>query len=323
MMIDVTFGAWLAHVAKVDTWDSRAYLVATTYRRCKPIAPEVDDGATTDLPGFMPMPTDLWVAHGMPANAPALVDVPAYGASAYREVGAIAKPSAFDAFDGRAVRVATEFDATDGVLLGKTLFTLVDGAYGARGLFSIERIARLELKPKARLKAKLAYGKVLGYMTAVAAGASCKGTRVELTLRLPYDGAVPDLTSKSQILKLLARPLVGHQREPQGDSPLAQALRADAARLGESYVKLANGYIASFALGKAKRAKVPDLDALPLEQVRAYLAKPRPTTVLTIEVTDKAWIAHLADADPFAVDGYWVEEPIEWTEKPRRWLTAR
>jgi hypothetical protein len=329
--ITVTNPAWIAHVTKGARWDSRAFQLISKYDKCAPISPGQDDSPDTGTSdGFMVIPTAVWLQHRLPKSAPAMTTIPAYGAGAYRMAEKITSPSpkVLAGLVGRPVRVERKTRAEDGVLFAMRgyfgLFGMREGSRGMSGVSpaDITSIGLLELKPKARLGERLSYKYVSRAIDHRVVAAKRSGKRLELDVQLPPDLRMPSFTSKSQIMVVLATPILRDDKLA-GSSPLARALKEDSKRLAEqvsSYSDLANGYIASFTLAAPKEKQKPsDLDAMSEAEVRAYFDKPRPCAKLVIEVTDPHWLDHFdKQFEPYSVEDNWVEDPIPWPGKVRR-----
>jgi hypothetical protein len=87
----------------------------------------------------------------------------------------------------------------------------------------------------------------------------------------------------------------------------------------ELYPKVALGYVASFAVKYPSRGKVPDLNSISAEQVRAFFTAPWPELELKVTMTDPAWLDHFEKFKPFAIEAFSrTKRPLKWEGPPRR-----
>jgi hypothetical protein len=335
--VAVTHAAWLTHLKEGATWSSRAFEVTTTHDPCAPITPESasdDAAAPGDEPGFLPVPTACWLDLGIPAGAPRVVQIPAYTATAY--IVRDSQPMTAElvrAWNGRAVQYQSGQSGAlgrpeNGVLLadGEKLCLLsldANGKKQTRG--EIRRkatVGLLELKPNAKLGSKLRFARVMAEVRAEVVSVRREGATATFSLRLSPDGHLPTLDTETEVLRIVATPLLGeHGDAIVGDAPLARALRDDLERreldLDGLFPAVAKGYVASFTVRAPDEPELPDLDLATPAELRAIFAA-APIAELEVTMTDPRWLDHLDSIVPFGVDEHGFDAPEDWTDPPRR-----
>ena len=333
----MTDPAWVAHLDVGSAWDSHAFCVTSRYDACAPIRPGDDDGEETQagVDGFMWVPTRVWAGRGLPKRAPVVLQVPAYGDGAYRVKDA--KEGTFTAADlhelqHRSVqletRIGTRSRKEHGVLLlvGKNIHVLHSAA-GSFGLSSwgtaLEgRIGLLELKPGARRADRLSYERVLTSIDPRLVSAKVSGRSVELQVEVAPGASGKLLSNPTDVLALMVAPLLGPS-DITKSSPLTKALRACMKRLDVDYFpnllpKVASGIVKRFSV-EAPEAKLPDLDAAPQDEVKAFFSAPWPVWTVEAEVFQPAFLEHLAKPlRPTLLDYVTppMEEPANWSGPP-------
>ncbi|HEX4813681.1 MAG TPA: hypothetical protein VFV66_13110 [Nonomuraea sp.] len=306
--VEVTHPAWLSHIHEGDTWESHAYETGAEFADCAPIVP-AETGAVSDDAGdsFIHVPRAAW--RGLLETGPELLEVPAYSPSAYTTRDTVHDPDQIPAeWIGRAVRIipAHGSGVADGALVNESTWATMDPhgfGFGTR----IRSIARLV--PNSRRRGgRLTYAQVLTHVKPELVGARQNGGEVELSFRIPPDRRELALYEPSHVLRLLTLGWDGDHDdhgERAGRTALADALAADAARLGgddrrDLLARVADSYVAHYTI---THEPGHDLDALPAHQVRTILTAAWPTATLAVTMTDARW-ATLPDGDewPQAVE---------------------
>jgi hypothetical protein len=331
--ISVTHPAWIAHLERGETWDSRAFAIVGKFSACKPIAPEVgetlvDGGADDDF--WILVPRSSWEGMDL-APSPDLMVVPAYAPTSYAVKDLMKKPRAIPKdWIGRAVRVATGSRTQDCVLLaveagGRGKWArMTDSGYGT-GSGPVDSIALLVPK-SGRQGSKMTYRRLLGRAKAQFAGSKRNGKVIELRYRIAPDLRTLNLDRSSPTrrkccaLDALRSGLVdedGVLTKPGAATALGKSLTDTAKRHGieggELDEKIVDDYIEKVELDVAEGH---DLDAMSLGEVRAILEAEWPIATLRITATDAKWLAHLDKFPPAAMHTEDVEPTRKVKAKP-------
>ncbi|MBL9106280.1 MAG: hypothetical protein JNL82_35485 [Myxococcales bacterium] len=338
--ITVTHPAWLAHIEKGSTWDSRAFIVTSRFSACEPIVPEVGETLVErddDDDFWILVPRCAWEDMDI-APGPDLLLVPAYAPTSYAVKETINKPTSIPKeWIGRAVRLTTASRTQDCVLLavgagGRAEWArMTDGSYGT-GKGPVDSIGLLAPK-KGRHGSRMSYQRLLGRRRARLVDTRRDGKVVELRYRIAPDlrtlntGNWPPSQRKRVGLDTLRSGLVdteGALTTAGAATALGQSLIAAARRHGvegwELDEKIAGDYIEKVEI---LAAEGHDLDAMPLGEVRAILSAEWPIATMRITATDAQWIAHIDEFPPTAMHTEVVEPKRKAKEPAARARPAR
>lgn len=324
LAVRVTHPAWIAHIEKGSSWDSRAFSVTSKFAACEPIAPEVGEtlvegGADDDF--WILVPRSAWEDMDL-APSPDLLVVPAYAPTSYAVKENINKPKNIPReWIGRAVRISTGSRTQDCVLLAvgagghAEWARMADGSYGT-GKGPVDSIGLLVPK-SGRRGSRMTYQKLLGRRMAPLAGTRRDGRVIDLQYRIAPDlrtlssGNWPPSSRKRVGLDALRAGLVdadGALTKAGAATALGKSLADAAKRHGlegwELDEKIAGDYIEKVEI---LAPEGHDLDAMPLGEVRAILEAEWPIATMRITATDAKWIAHVDRFPPAAMHTETVE----------------
>lgn len=321
--ITVTNPAWLAHVEKGATWDSRAFSLVQKFDKASPIAPEGAARASTDADdAFLWAPRAAWGRGHDLKRAPELLEIPAYSPTAYTIGEKIAKPQTVPKdWIGRAVRAEMWGRTDDGTLVScargqVTMATMGPSSYGSGGS-AAGWIARLV--PKAgRRGTKLSYDTVLGRVKVAPVSVSVKGKRATLTYRVPPGPRTLPVEDKAGIMWALRSGLRdehGHAYTRAGkQSAFVKQLATDLETLGGDewslLDRLADSYVRSFSVAIEPSA---DPDAATPAEAKAIVGGEWPLATLEIEMSDAKLLAHLEKLPP-----HFETRRVEPPARPKR-----
>jgi len=314
--VTVTHPTWLEHIKKKAVWSSRAFSLVQSYDPHPGITPEAEGEAkpadTTDA--FIAVPRDLHHGRTDGWELPPILEVPAYGLSAYTpsEKATTIDAKKLAGLIGRAVIVEDDYKSIRHGTLGFIdrnrrvgLFELGAGSYGAY-FPQAKWIARAV--PKAgRRGTRLDYRRVLGYTPSLARVVSKKGKTVSFAIRLPPDGRKLDaIKSETDAFALVARAIYDDLSIGElVPSDLTTSLQKDLEARGHTRTaghaistiapEVVKKYVAAYTLSGAKKARdlAARLDKSTYAQAKAILEEPWAEATLDVTVTNAKWIAHL------------------------------
>lgn len=226
--LEVTHPAWIAHLKRGRSWQTRAFPLISQYDKAKPIAPPAAAAPTRKRPpakpaavpaldedSFMVVPRECWdwlddrsLVAALPASG---VLIPAYGEKTYRardEEEGVFRAKDVAHLSGQCVRVVdgTSKPVVGSLFVHKGQISVLQLHKGFRGCHPFDKeitgsIGVLERKPKALGAGRLRYEEVFGLLEPHLVSANPVGEAVELTVHL-VPGA-PAAIGAEEVLVLL------------------------------------------------------------------------------------------------------------------------